>query len=67
MSLWSAGESLCCGRSALNAPGRLVSSIVPSLSTFPNLTSSRCLQTPHVISTSASSSPMPAPEIPASS
>jgi len=35
MSLWSPGESLCCGRLALNAPGRLVSSTVSSLSTFP--------------------------------
>src|SRR5260370_13220041 len=54
-------------RLALNAFGRLVSSTVSSLSTFPSLTSSRCLQMPRVISTSALSSPMLAPEIPASS
>src|SRR6267143_6701607 len=54
-------------RLALNAFGRLVSSTVSSLSTFPSLTSSRCLQMPRVISTSALSSPMPAPEIPVSS
>ena len=34
---------------------------------LPNLTSCRCLQMPRVISTSALSSPMPAPEIPESS
>src|SRR6267154_2170313 len=64
MSLWSGGESPCCGRLALNAPRRLVSSTVSSLSTFPSLTSSRYLQMPRVISTSALSSPMRAPENP---
>jgi 3-oxoacyl-[acyl-carrier protein] reductase len=40
---------------------------VSSLSTFPRQTSSRRLQMPRVISTSALSSPMLAPEIPVSS
>jgi NAD(P)-dependent dehydrogenase (short-subunit alcohol dehydrogenase family) len=61
MSLWSRGESRCCGRSALNAPRRLASSTASSRSTFQSLVSFQRSQMQHAISMSALSCRMREP------